>query len=108
MKSLLPEYFLDKSLTNEESLTVGDEHEQRVSSEDASSDRKAEEEVENSSEHITSCYQHDDAEIKLVRIQGIQPKLEIPFSWVANNLMNPEHFLHICVYLKVPQANTMS
>ncbi|ONI36301.1 hypothetical protein PRUPE_1G579800 [Prunus persica] len=86
----------------------GDEHEQRVSSEDASSDRKAEEEVENSSEHITSCYQHDDAAIKLVRIQGIHPKLEIPFSWVANNLMNPEHFLHICVYLKVPQANTMS
>ncbi|ONI36302.1 hypothetical protein PRUPE_1G579800 [Prunus persica] len=108
VKSLLPEYFLDKSLTNEESLTVGDEHEQRVSSEDASSDRKAEEEVENSSEHITSCYQHDDAAIKLVRIQGIHPKLEIPFSWVANNLMNPEHFLHICVYLKVPQANTMS
>ncbi|KAI5356351.1 hypothetical protein L3X38_009246 [Prunus dulcis] len=108
VKSLLPEYFLDKSLTNEKSLTVGDEHEQRVSSEDASSDRKAEEEVENSSEHITSCYQHDDAEIKLVRIQGIHPKLEIPFSWVANNLMNPEHFLHICVYLKVPQANTVS
>ncbi|KAL8038206.1 hypothetical protein ABFX02_11G090200 [Erythranthe guttata] len=40
-------------------------------------------------------------EIKLVRIQGIEPRLEIPFSWVVNNLMNPEHYLHISIYLKL-------
>ncbi|XP_050159018.1 autophagy protein 5-like isoform X1 [Malus sylvestris] len=104
IKSLLPEYFPDKSLINEESPTVAEEDEQKVSAEDA----RAEEEVEKSGEQTESCNQFVDAEIKLVRIQGIEPKLEIPFSWVANNLLNPEHFLHICVYLKVPQVSTMS
>ncbi|XP_048437650.1 autophagy protein 5 isoform X2 [Pyrus x bretschneideri] len=103
VKSLLPEYFPDKSLINEESPTVAEEDEQKVSAEDA----KAEEEVEKSGEQTESGNKYDDAEIKLVRIQGIEPKLEIPFSWVANNLLNPEHFLHICVYLKVPQVSTM-
>jgi len=46
--------------------------------------------------------------VKLVRIQGIQPKLEIPFSWVVNNLVNPEHFLHVCVCLKLPQVKIPS
>ncbi|KAL3630363.1 autophagy protein 5 [Castilleja foliolosa] len=39
------------------------------------------------------------AEVKLVRIQGIEPQLEIPFGWVVNNLMNPDHYLHICIYV---------
>ncbi|KAG2239296.1 hypothetical protein Bca52824_090156 [Brassica carinata] len=42
-------------------------------------------------------------EIKMVRIQGIEMKLEIPFSWVVNNLMNPEFYLHISVLVKEPQ-----
>ncbi|KAM5574358.1 autophagy protein 5 [Rosa sericea] len=110
VKCLLPEYFVDKSLGTAESLTVGGDDEQRVLSEDASDDKKAEEEVETSSDdHVKASYEYEEPEIKLVRIQGIEPKLEIPFSWVANNLMHPEHFLHICVYLKVPQVNnTMS
>ncbi|KVI03041.1 Autophagy-related protein 5 [Cynara cardunculus var. scolymus] len=41
--------------------------------------------------------------IKLVRIQGIEPKSEIPFSWVVKNLMNPDYFLHICLYIKAPK-----
>lgn len=45
------------------------------------------------------------AEIKFVRIQGIEPRLEIPFSWVANNLMFPEYFLHICICLRVAGEN---
>ncbi|KAM5576656.1 autophagy protein 5 [Rosa sericea] len=104
LKSLLPDYFVDKSLGTAESLTVGrDDDEQTVSSKDASYDKKAEEEVETSfDDHVKASYGYEEPEIKLVRIQGIEPKLEIPFSWVANNLMHPEHFLHICVYLKVP------
>lgn len=106
MKSLLPDYFVDKSLINAESLTVGGDDEQRVSSEVASDDTRVEEEVETScDDHVKACNEYEEPEIKLVRIQGIEPKLEIPFSWVANNLMHPEHFLHICVYLKVPQVN---
>ncbi|KAK7259386.1 hypothetical protein RIF29_24993 [Crotalaria pallida] len=45
------------------------------------------------------------AKSNLVRIQGLEPKLEIPFSWVVNNLMNPEYFLHMFVCLKVSEAN---
>lgn len=104
MKSLLPDYFVDNSLGSAESLTVGGEEEQRVPSKDASDDKKAGED-----DHVKASNEFEEPEIKLVRIQGIEPKLEIPFSWVANNLMHPEHFLHICVYLKVPQVNkTMS
>lgn len=56
------------------------------------------------SEHVETCCPPNDVEVKLVRIQGIEPKLEIPFSWVVNNLRNPEYFLHLCVFLKVPQV----
>ncbi|KAL5574158.1 hypothetical protein UlMin_023755 [Ulmus minor] len=97
VRTLLPEYFPGNSWIDEESLRVQGEDEQRDSSEDASTNKMANEEGE------ILC---EDAEIKLLRIQGIEPKLEIPFTWVANNLMNPEHFLHICVCVKVPKANT--
>ncbi|XP_059444481.1 autophagy protein 5 isoform X2 [Corylus avellana] len=95
VKSLLPEYFPYKSLNNEESSREEDKDEEKVPS-------------ENLSEHVESCYSSDDAEVKLVRIQGIEPKLEIPFSWVVNNLVNPEHFLHLCVCLKLPQVKIPS
>lgn len=36
----------------------------------------------------------------LIRIQGIEPDVDIPFFWVVNNLKNPEYFLHICVFIK--------
>jgi autophagy-related protein 5 len=39
------------------------------------------------------------AEVKLVRVQGIELEMDIPFLWVANNLKNPEYYLHVCVYV---------
>ncbi|KAG2570097.1 hypothetical protein PVAP13_7KG000627 [Panicum virgatum] len=30
---------------------------------------------------------------------GIELDMDIPFLWVANNLRNPEYYLHICVYV---------
>lgn len=44
-----------------------------------------------------------NAKVKLVRVQGIEPKMSIPFLWVANNLKNPEHYLHVCVYVASPR-----
>lgn len=92
----MPEFLVD----NEEPFRIEGEDEQIhvVSSEDLSSNRMATE------ERVEPPCTSGAAEIKLVRIQGIQPKLEIPFSWVVNNLKNPEYFLHICVYLKFPRA----
>ncbi|KAF7831163.1 autophagy protein 5 [Senna tora] len=92
IKSLLPEFFPESNLTN---------------ARDASSNQSAAERGENSCDPASSRTPLENAEIKLVRIQGIKPKLEIPFSWVVNNLMNPEHFLHICVCLKVSEARTV-
>ncbi|CAJ1970896.1 unnamed protein product [Sphenostylis stenocarpa] len=65
------------------------------------------EEGERSSDPGSSFNAVEIAEIKFVRIQGIEPILEIPFSWVVNNLMNPEYFLHMCVCLKVSKANAV-
>ena len=104
MKSLLPEYFPESSLVDEESSREKCEEEKRDSSEDASMAKEAGEFICENMKPPKS----DDAEIKLIRIQGIEPKLEIPFSWVANNLMNPDFFLHICVCLKVPRFNNVS
>ncbi|XP_048328835.2 autophagy protein 5 isoform X1 [Ziziphus jujuba] len=101
LKFLLPEYFRENSLIDEESSEAKGENEQKGSSEDAGGnvrDKDGEGLCENE-----NSFQSVEAEIKLVRIQGIEPKLEIPFSWVVSNLINPEHFLHICVCVKVPQ-----
>ena len=92
MKRLLPEYFPESSFVNEE---------------DANIIQSTGEEGENSSDPASSCHPLEIAEIKCVRIQGIDLPLEIPFSWVVHNLMNPEYFLHMCVCLKVSEANAV-
>ncbi|GLT28752.1 hypothetical protein SLA2020_036600 [Shorea laevis] len=96
VKSILPEYF--SAIINKESARVCIGDGQNDSPEDASSNRSAEDLGENTPEHVESCTS-SNAVIKLLRIQGIEPKFEIPFSWVVNNLMNPEYFLHICVHI---------
>uniref|UniRef100_A0ACD5TBJ6 Uncharacterized protein n=1 Tax=Avena sativa TaxID=4498 RepID=A0ACD5TBJ6_AVESA len=42
-----------------------------------------------------------NARVKLVRVQGIdlENNMDVPFLWVANNLKNPECYLHVCVYV---------
>ncbi|XP_028800582.1 autophagy protein 5 [Neltuma alba] len=91
VENLLPEFFPERNIADEG---------------DPSTKQSAEEGGENSCDPVSLCSQLENAEIKLVRIQGIEPKLEIPFSWVVSNLINPEHFLHICVCLKVSEART--
>lgn len=92
VKRLLPEYFPESLFVNEG---------------DAIIDRSAGEEGESSCDPGSSCDKLETAKIKCVRIQGIEPSLEIPFSWVVNNLMNPEYFLHMCVCLKVSEASAV-
>ncbi|KZV22312.1 autophagy protein 5 [Dorcoceras hygrometricum] len=97
IKALLPEFFAEKTSTDA-NLRVEEVGEER-GSEETSSSRSPEETAEASNELTGSL--SDNAEIKLVRIQGIEPKLEIPFAWIASNLIHPEHYLHICVYVKI-------
>ncbi|GMH07831.1 hypothetical protein Nepgr_009671 [Nepenthes gracilis] len=100
MKTLMPEYFGNKSLDCEEG--VDQEVEEIAYPEDARGKNNAEEEVASTAagEHPALGCQARNNEVKLVRVHGIEPKLEIPFSWVVNNLLNPDYFLHLCVCVK--------
>lgn len=103
---LLPEHFWGKlppkDDVSKEEVEVG----QRLSPEETNKS-STEQSGEMLNERIVSCSVSDGAEIKLLRIQGIEPKMEIPFAWVVNNLMNPEYFLHICVYIKIQEPITI-
>ncbi|XP_021745204.1 autophagy protein 5-like isoform X2 [Chenopodium quinoa] len=96
MKTLLPEYFGEGTLNSEKTI---EEEVQDVHPEDAGDTKITEEVTTSVSERTEAKQPSESAEIKLIRIQGIKPKPEIPFSWVVNNLMNPDHYLHICVSL---------
>ncbi|XP_021742052.1 autophagy protein 5-like isoform X2 [Chenopodium quinoa] len=96
MKTLLPEYFGEGTLNGEKTI---EEEVQDVHPEVAGDPKITEEVTASVSERTEAKQPSESAEIKLIRIQGIKPKPEIPFSWVVNNLMNPDHYLHICVYL---------
>ncbi|KAL6521404.1 autophagy protein 5 [Orobanche gracilis] len=91
IKALLPEMFTKESSVNVN--TCGAEG-KGVESSDVGIFERNEGSGEARTEHVGSL--STSAEIKIVRIQGIEPKLEIPFGWVVNNLMNPEHYLHVC------------
>ncbi|KAK9085667.1 hypothetical protein Sjap_026078 [Stephania japonica] len=54
----------------------------------------------------SESFPYRKTEIKLVRIQGIEPKLDIPFAWVVKNLTNPDHFLHISVFVNASLDQT--
>ncbi|XP_039054647.1 autophagy protein 5-like [Hibiscus syriacus] len=103
LKTLLPELFSDESLTNVKLTGVDFENATRNPNEDVRTDKVVEDQGQSAYKNPEGGHISGRAEIKLIRIQGIEPKLEIPFSWVANNLINPDYFLHICVYAKVGQ-----
>lgn len=100
---LLPEIFGDKPSTSDISKAEVEDH-SKPNPEEASNVEGTT--VISESKNVEFCNLSKPAEIKLLRIQGIEPKLEIPFTWLANNLMNPDRFLHICVYVKVPEQTT--
>lgn len=106
VKTLLPELFADKSLGNDNMCVPEMEDGGRPPLEEASSTgstRSSEKTGETLHEHMKSCSLSNTAEVKRIRIQGFEPMLEIPFAWVVKNLMNPEHFIHIIVYVRVSE-----
>ncbi|KAK3409526.1 hypothetical protein EUGRSUZ_J01641 [Eucalyptus grandis] len=109
VKALLPAIFTDKSFIDEDVCKTEVEDDKNapcVSQEDNQDvSGSAEDRTEKNCEAVEPLFSSNTAELKLLRIHGIEPQLEIPFSWVVNNLMHPEHFLHICVFLKVARAN---
>lgn len=85
VKSILPEFYPDSSNTIKAAINKEEINEETT--------------VESVETESTAGH----PVIKLLRIQGIKPKMDIPFSWVVNNLMNPDYFLHICLYIKAPK-----
>ncbi|KAG8057904.1 hypothetical protein GUJ93_ZPchr0002g23342 [Zizania palustris] len=84
LRTLLPELFSSKTSGSPDDSDITPRSCQQVES--ASASRQE-------ADMAKSC------EVKLVRVQGIELDLDIPFLWVANNLKNPECYLHICVYV---------
>ncbi|OVA14282.1 Autophagy-related protein 5 [Macleaya cordata] len=111
VKVLLPEFFPDEEPSIDEEISrieLEDEPEapeSNLCNQDLniSTAKKAEVGASADEHQLESSHVSGKSEIRLVRIQGIEPKLDIPFSWVVTNLMNPEHFLHICVCVGVSQ-----
>ncbi|KAF9625301.1 hypothetical protein IFM89_020887 [Coptis chinensis] len=94
IKTLLPECFEDEPSIDEEMSRI--ELEDGAKSPESTLSNK-------DPENLGSARGTEPSEIKLIRIQGIEPKWDIPFSWVVSNLMNPEYYLHICVCIRVAQ-----
>lgn len=104
VKTLLPDFFMDDAQISSldlEDVTRGNE----VGSGCAGMENPSfemTEGIEESSEKQKVVLSHSrKATIKVIRIQGIEPRWDVPFSWIVNNLMNPEHYLHICIFVEV-------
>ncbi|KAK9735190.1 hypothetical protein RND81_04G189400 [Saponaria officinalis] len=98
MKTLLPEYFTERPEHNEKPKPTEDEIIEEPSVEPA--------DTESSGESTTTVTDRPEPiqistnlKLGLIRIHRCEPPLNVPISWVVNNLMFPDHFLHICVYL---------
>jgi len=92
LQTLLPEFFSSDTQTAEElESAAGDS--------DIMNPSRSSQEVEPASASLREADITKKAKVKLVRVQGIELDMDIPFLWVANNLRNPEYYLHICVYV---------
>jgi autophagy-related protein 5 len=100
LKTLLPEFF-----SLESAGRAGKNSQALGAMDPAPDDSAAVSSTQNSQEaepDSTNLPEEDVAEkakVKLVRVQGIELGMDIPFLWVANNLKNPEYYLHVCVYV---------
>uniref|UniRef100_J3L8Z8 Autophagy protein 5 n=1 Tax=Oryza brachyantha TaxID=4533 RepID=J3L8Z8_ORYBR len=99
LKTLLPEFFSSKA-----SGTPDDsEHAQTPDSAPGDPDvtPRSCQKVESTSSSQQEADMANKGKVKLVRVQGIELDMDIPFLWVANNLKNPECYVHICVYVGI-------
>ncbi|KAG1361100.1 Autophagy protein 5 [Cocos nucifera] len=102
IKTLLPEMFFEEPLVNNhefsrEGETVGADSSYGVSETLGGLQNAQAEEIPFAGEPQVQLLKK--SKIKMIRIQGIELDMDIPFFWVVNNLRNPEYFLHICVFI---------
>lgn len=104
MRSLLPEFFDDEASAFDHVLVPRGDYEIDDGIENAEATGASGQKKCTDFDSMKSQSPKKVNEIKLIRVQGIEVDLDIPFFWVVNNLKNPEHFLHICVFM-VPALN---
>ncbi|KAJ0966767.1 hypothetical protein J5N97_023684 [Dioscorea zingiberensis] len=95
LKALLPEIFEDKAMSDNQ-VSSKEEGIQAINSSFEDLRNTEFEETSIASESVVLAKK---PKVKLIRIQGIEVDLNIPFFWVINNLMHPDYFLHICVFV---------
>lgn len=102
MKTLLPEIFFEEPLVDNHDFSREGE---TVGADSGYGDSETTGSLRNAqAEEIPFAGQPQvqplkKSKIKMIRIQGIELDMDIPFFWVVNNLKNPEYFLHICVFI---------
>ncbi|XP_066324756.1 autophagy protein 5-like [Miscanthus floridulus] len=100
LQTLLPEFFSSKPTGRaDDSQRAGALDSAADSSDATNSSRSSQEAGQALASPREAAGAAKKAKVKLVRVQGIELDMDIPFLWVANNLKNPEYYLHICVYV---------
>ncbi|XP_068637030.1 autophagy protein 5-like isoform X2 [Aristolochia californica] len=112
LKALLPQVFMDESLIVEQISNMLLEDVPQLTESDSQGGvlEKLNSTGKNSmtaipDRHSLHC-SSSKTRVKLIRIHGIEPRLDLPLSWVISNLLNPEFYLHVCVYLAVSPSQT--
>jgi len=90
LQTLLPEFFSSKPAGALDSA---------ADSSDTTNSSRSSQEAEQALASPREAGAAKKARVKLVRVQGIELDMDIPFLWVASNLKNPDYYLHICVYV---------
>lgn len=101
LKTLLPEFFSSKASRIPDDSETAPQAPDSAPNDDSDVTPRSCEKLESSasSSPQEANVANKGKIVKLVRVQGIEVDMDIPFLWVANNLINPECYLHICVYV---------
>jgi autophagy-related protein 5 len=99
LQTLLPEFFSSKAASRADGSHPAGALDSAADSSDATNSSRSSQEAEQALGSPREMGAAKKTKVKLVRVQGIELDMDIPFLWVANNLKNPEYYLHICVYV---------
>uniref|UniRef100_A0A0A9D9F2 Autophagy protein 5 n=1 Tax=Arundo donax TaxID=35708 RepID=A0A0A9D9F2_ARUDO len=97
--TLLPEFFSSKPADRADDSQHVEALCLAPDDSDTTNSPRSSHEVEPATASLREADVSKKTKVKLVRVQGIELDMDIPFLWVANNLRNPEYYLHICVYV---------
>lgn len=99
LQTLLPEFFSSKPPGSADGSQHAGAMDAAADSSDATNSSSRSQEAEQALASPAEAGSAKRAKVKLVRVQGVELDMDIPFLWVADHLKNPEYYVHICVYV---------